>query len=100
MEVEDTTKDTHGLYESHYRLKKLKCACSSVTRRSRTSQSMILRHALITAKDGNSGLLSVGRSLLIKVSRLPTTININGGIGLARKQALLVRSPTTLDDQQ
>jgi integrase len=74
--LRDTTKDTHELYESHYRLKKLKCPFFRY-RKPRTSQLIVLRYSLLTTKKGTRGILGVRGSSMTTVTTLPITININ-----------------------
>jgi hypothetical protein len=95
-EVRETTKDTPELYESHYRLKKLKCP---VLPKPRTSQLIVLRHSLLTTKEGNRGILSVRGSSTIMGIRLPT-ITTSAATGLARKLGLLVGFHTTSGERQ
>jgi len=94
-EVRETTKDTPELYESHYRLKKLKCP---VLPKPRTSQLIVLRHSLLTTKEGNRGILGVRGSSTVMGIRLPTITS--AATGLARKLGLLVGFRTTSDGQQ
>ena len=74
-------------YESHYRLKKLKCSVLPLQKAQDitidSAEAFIAHH-----KGGSPRYPGVRGSSMTTVTRLPTTIN--GGTGLARKLGLLV----------